>query len=104
MRRALGQADDQFDRQVAACREAGEGGTEAFVQGRRIDAPGQVTQFGDRLHRSAGGGDQLQDPVEVGAPGPGRRGAEMVLSEPRLHDDSDHLGLGSVVQVLPDAA
>jgi hypothetical protein len=60
MRRALGQVDDQFDRQVAACREAGEGGTEAFVQCRWMDAPGQVTQFGDRLHRSAAGGvDQL---------------------------------------------
>lgn len=53
--RALGQVDDQLDRQIAPCREAFEGGTEAFVQGRWMDAPGQVTQFGDRIHRSRGG-------------------------------------------------
>src|ERR1700722_4607157 len=38
--RALGQVDDQFDRRVAACREAGEGGTEAFARGRWMDPPG----------------------------------------------------------------
>ena len=38
--RALGHFDDHFDRRVAACREPFEGGTEAFVQGRRMDAPG----------------------------------------------------------------
>ena len=101
--RALRQVDDQFDRQVAACREAREGGTQAFVQGGWMDAPGQITQLGDRLHRSAMGGiDQLESPVEVGARQPGGRGAETVSSQPALHDDSDHLGLRSVVQVLLD--
>ena len=28
----------------------------------------------------------------------------MVPSEPQLHDDGDHLGLGAVVQILLDAA
>ncbi len=102
-RRALGQVDDQFDRQVAACHKAFEGGPEAFGEGRGMDPPGQVTQFGDRLHRpTVGGVDQLQGPVEVGALEPGGRGAEMVSSEPELHDDGDHLGLRSVVQILLD--
>jgi len=70
-RRALGQIDDQLDGQVAARGEAGERDAQALVEHGRVDTAGQVTQLGDGLLSAAvGGGDQLQDPLQVGLPGP----------------------------------
>jgi hypothetical protein len=104
-RRALGQVEDQADREVAAGGQGGEGGTEALGQGRRMDAMGQVAELGDRLHRSAVGSvDELEAPLQAALPALSDRAAEMVPGEPQLHDDGDHLSLGPVVQVLLDTA
>ena len=70
-----------------------------------MDAAGQVTQFGDGLLGAAlGGSDQLQDPIQVGLPGPIGHAAELLHGQPQLHGDSDHLGLRAIMQVPLDPA
>ena len=70
-----------------------------------MDAAGQVTQLGDGLLGAAvGGGDQLQDPLQVGLPGPVDHAAELLGGQPQLHGDGDHLRLRAVVQVPLDPA
>ena len=51
-----------------------------------------------------GGGDQFQDPVQVGLPGPVGHAAELLGGQPQLHGDGDHLRLRAVVQVPLDLA
>ena len=70
-----------------------------------MDAAGQVTQFGDGLLGAAvGGDDQLQDPLQLGLPGPVDHAAEPLGGQPQLHGDGDHLRLRAVVQVPLDPA
>jgi hypothetical protein len=70
-----------------------------------VDAAGQVAQLGDGLLSAAvGGDDQLQDPVQVGLPGPAGHAAELLHGQPQLHGDSDHLRLRAIVQIPLDPA
>ena len=48
--------------------------------------------------------DQLQDPLQVGLPGPVGQAAELLGGQPQLHGDGDHLRLRAVVQVPLDLA
>ena len=100
-----GRSIDQLDGHVAARGEGGQRDAQALVEHRRVDAAGQVTQFGDGLLGAAvGGGDQLQDPLQVGLPGPVDHAAELLGGQPQLHGDGDHLRLRAVVQVPLDLA
>lgn len=70
-----------------------------------MDAAGQVTQLGDGLLGAVvGGGDQLQDPVQVGLPGPVGHAAELLHGQPQFHGDGNHLRLRAIVQVPLDPA
>jgi hypothetical protein len=74
-----GQVDDQLNGQIGARGETGERDAQALIEHWRVDTAGQVTQLGDGLLSAAvRGGDQLQDPLQVGLPGPVHHAAELL--------------------------
>ena len=101
-RRPRPELDGELGGHRAAGGQRGQGALQADVERRRVDAAGDVAQFGDGLLGApVGGVDELAHPVEVDVLG---IVLELLLGHAEPHGERHQLGLGAVVQVALDPA